>query len=72
MPLRRRRVLRTLVLLVVTVLGINALSGCGGSTTTTPTGSSAGSYTVTVTGTGTPTGGSFSTTANTTFYLNIN
>jgi len=76
LPFRRRRIVRSFTLCGLLVLGLTAISGCGGSSTpTTPTlHGSAGSYTVTVTGTGFTTGAVApnSYTGTTTFSLTIN
>ena len=68
---RRRRNLRSLAALALTVFGFTALSGCSSSAAAASK-SSAGTYTATITGTGVITGSSISTTATTSFQLTIN
>ncbi len=69
--LRRRKALRSLAAFAVMLVGLAALSGCGGGSTSTSK-SSAGTYTVTVTGIGTSAGTTTASTASTTFTVTIN
>jgi subtilase family serine protease len=74
LPFRRKRSLARLLAVAFAVLvGLSAMTGCGGGGTAPKTlGSSAGTYTVTVTGTGTATGSSTAVTTTTSFALTVN